>query len=353
MRLVLRQTTDGLFEVYETFSMETALYTKEQLLQDRHIRGVSDDEITVYGSLLNYIELQDVERELYGGEEPQFTYSFRDDGIGKPCAFMHGGVQSIYQDMLRILQHTNGVFYVPDFIQSFPNRHNPVLPLLQNMTVIRRFLADGVHCYLPDAFFECNQYLEDVQCTVIALPNRLCRHCHSLRSVSIEFVGVPKQTEYLYMTESFKDCTSLSEVDLRGHLPTIGLGMFRECRSLKHIVLPGITSAIRKMAFAESGLESIDLTNVHEVNELAFWDCKALRHVEFGGDKASIRLIDDRSFTGCTALQSVTLPPTVTSLGVKAFAEDTELILHKDSAVYQRFKNKTHEDCDRYRITVV
>lgn len=87
----------------------------------------------------------------------------------------------------------------------------------------------------------------------------------------------------------------------------IGEGAFRGQMQLKAFGVPHSDrfTTIGKEAFAESGLERIDLYDtVTHIREGAFRDCTALSGITL---PASLRKIEKEAFAGCTGLESLTL----------------------------------------------
>lgn len=116
----------------------------------------------------------------------------------------------------------------------------------------------------------------------------------------------------------------------------IGQGAFAALYNLTSIDIPSSVRFIEARAFIETGLTSVDLSNVTSIGDYAFHSCTGLTSVT---TKASIgnyafkectgltsvtmtsgTTIGNDAFYGCNNLTSVTMPNTLTSIGNTAFA---------------------------------
>jgi hypothetical protein len=97
-------------------------------------------------------------------------------------------------------------------------------------------------------------------------------------------------------TYAFKDCRSLTSVNIPKSVTTIGVSAFSDCRSLTSVTLP-------------EGLEEIDVS--------VFYVCRSLVSVNI---PSSVTSIGNLAFGGCSSLKAVTIPAAVTSIGSKSFA---------------------------------
>ena len=146
--------------------------------------------------------------------------------------------------------------------------------------------------------------------------------------------------------QCFFGATSLREVTIGTGLNSMGVYAFGKCSALKDVVFrPCDTAqlAIAESAFRECAkLESVSIvlgdglttiggysytsTDTDSSNSYeqygAFAGCVSLTNIVFG---SSLRVIGNQSFTRCTALPSLDLPDTVTSLGVQCFFGATSL----------------------------
>ena len=94
----------------------------------------------------------------------------------------------------------------------------------------------------------------------------------------------------------FSGCSVLQSVKITGEPEEIGSDAFRDCKSLKKITLPNSITYIDDNAFNNSGIKSIDLSEL------------------------SLSSIEYSTFQNCKYLTNITLPTTITSIGKSAFA---------------------------------
>ena len=159
---------------------------------------------------------------------------------------------------------------------------------------------------------------------------------------------------------AFQQCTSLTEVTIPNSVQTIGDGAFRECTSLTEVTIPNSVQTIGNFAFTEcTSLTEffVDVANanyssddgvlfnknktdliqypigntrtqytipnsVQTIGISAFAECTSLTEVTIGN---SVQTIGFSAFANCTSLTEVTIPNSVTSIGNSAFAACTSL----------------------------
>ena len=103
--------------------------------------------------------------------------------------------------------------------------------------------------------------------------------------------------------EAFKDCASLSSVKLPETVEKIGNGAFNRCSSIYKINIPA---------------------NVASIGMYAFAGCDSLTIVNFAQEKPLLTEIGNSAFNGC-AIESITIPEGVVSIGEGAFFECEQL----------------------------
>ena len=116
----------------------------------------------------------------------------------------------------------------------------------------------------------------------------------------------------------FADCTKLEDVTLPSTLTKItSSGVFSGCTSLRYIDLPEELSVLGYWTFQNSGLESFTLPkNINVVVERLLAGCEKLTEVNL---HEGITLIQGGAFYGCSSLESILLPSTLTELRDNAF----------------------------------
>lgn len=170
-------------------------------------------------------------------------------------------------------------------------------------------------------------------------------------------VTFPDSVIYLG-NSAFEGCTALETIDLGGGLEIVGSDAFMDCGRLCRLAFPatlhelegnnynGMSEAFQEFAVA-AGCEKYKTVDgvlfqksesgmilwgypagkagayqvpgdVTEIADEAFWDAVKLTELTFAKD-SSLTTIGDGAFTGCSALTSLTIPDTVTSIGSYAF----------------------------------
>ena len=163
---------------------------------------------------------------------------------------------------------------------------------------------------------------------------------------------------------AFMGLDYLTSVKFGKGLKTIGTNSFRDCSSLKSIALPNGVTTIKDCAFANSGLIDVEIPDsVTAIGYGAFMGCPNLTSVTFGDGLKSIgdifsdnpsltnitlgngiteidscgfryleklatvklgnnlKVIGSEAFHGCSSLNSIEIPNSVTTIKDSAFAE--------------------------------
>ncbi len=120
--------------------------------------------------------------------------------------------------------------------------------------------------------------------------------CGNLKTISI-----PASVEIIE-SFAFAFCSNLESVEILGSLDEIATGAFKCCYSLREVKIHGTVTTISD-GYSGHG---------------AFQSCKKLANVN-QILKDSIKKIGNYSFRYCESLQSVTIPPSVTDIGIQIF----------------------------------
>jgi len=127
-------------------------------------------------------------------------------------------------------------------------------------------------------------------------------------------------SSFAYVEEdSFKDCTSLTNIILPNSVTSIGrvnlsaFGAFQGCTNLASITIPNSVTKIGECTFdACISLTSITIPNsVTEIGSFAFFSCTSLTSVTIPDSVSSIGV---GVFDSCTSLTSLIIPDSVTEV---------------------------------------
>lgn len=123
---------------------------------------------------------------------------------------------------------------------------------------------------------------------------------------------------------AFRDCTQIESVVIPETVTVISASAFRSCPNLQHAALPKSLTAIERDAFAETALTEITIENqVSQLGIAVFQNCKQLSAVTFRTE--SLQAVPEQMFAGCTQLQQIQLPVSVTEIRSSAFEACTSL----------------------------
>ena len=123
---------------------------------------------------------------------------------------------------------------------------------------------------------------------------------------------------------AFANCTKLEQIRFPSGLTSIGHSAFEGCTALTAVTLPGRLTELGYAAFENcSALKSVWIPKSLTNNGLGegFKGCTALTDITF---ETGITKIADHQFDGAP-IKSITIPSTVTTIGMSAFSDCTNL----------------------------
>ena len=147
--------------------------------------------------------------------------------------------------------------------------------------------------------------------------------CTELQSITIP------SSVTLLNSDAFASCDNLKTVTFVGSNPLfkiIGESAFYNCINLPSITIPSTIETIQRTAFKLcKALKTIVIpTSVIRIQRNAFESCIGLTAINFA-TSGLLNNIDDEAFSGCTSLQSINIPSSVTTIGFGAFKGCTVL----------------------------
>ena len=140
---------------------------------------------------------------------------------------------------------------------------------------------------------------------------------------TVEYEGETYSVEAI-RSDAFRDCYSLTSVEIPETVKSIGSGAFYGCNSLTYIKIPNSVTTIGNEIFLGcTSLASVELSNsLISISYSAFYGCKALTSIRIPDSVTSIGV---QAFYNCTSLTSIEIPNSVTSIGERAFESCTLL----------------------------
>ncbi len=229
---------------------------------------------------------------------------------------------------------------------------------------------------IPAHLFQNCSGLEKVEipATVISIGDEAFNNCISLKEVKI----ADGETGIAIGTKAFSGCSALETLSLSNRVSSIGSYAFYYCSSLKEMQMPDTVTSIGEYAFAyctsmaktnlSKGLLSISYSAFRECTSLTdieipkslttvtnHWDegnngifinCYNLKNVTF---EEGVTKICDNMFMACTGLEKLVIPGTVTSIGVEAFENCSNLteVTFADGNVGVTISDEAFYNCDK------
>lgn len=178
--------------------------------------------------------------------------------------------------------------------------------------------------YLPNTIVSIGSsaFKNDSVLTIINLPESLTYIGADAfyGCASISTLIIPKGIERI-SSGTFYGCKSLLSINLSSNIKSIGDAAFKNS-GLQLITIPSSVVSLGESAFAGTHLESILLPNgIDIVPKSCFSDCLKLNQVTLSSSK-----ISSKAFRNCVALQHISLPDILTTIGESAFEGCTALI---------------------------
>ena len=119
-------------------------------------------------------------------------------------------------------------------------------------------------------------------------------------------------------SHAFRDCISLTSINIPSSVTSIGEGAIQSCSSLTSINIPSSVTSIEGWAFYGcSSLTSINIpSSVTSIGSATFYNCSSLTSINI---PSSVTSIGSAAFYNCSSLTSINIPSSVTSIGWGAF----------------------------------
>ncbi len=149
---------------------------------------------------------------------------------------------------------------------------------------------------------------------------------HSYYSFTYSYVNEYGNTEEIRVNDyqnnneigyrMFAGIASLKEFNIPETVTAIRFAAFKNCMALTSITIPGNIKSIDNGAFSESGLTTVNVAEgVTSIS--GFNDCNLLKTVNL---PSTLKKIGDHAFSGCSSIESLTIPEGVEEIGMWALA---------------------------------
>ena len=178
--------------------------------------------------------------------------------------------------------------------------------------------------------------------SVTSIASYAFRECHSLKKIvipdSVTDIGI----------YAFSNCSSLENIEIPNSVTYIGGAAFSNCTRLKSIEIPNSVTSIGNDAFSNcTRLKSIEIPNsVTSIGDYTFEKCISLESIKIPNSVTSIR---EALFNRCTSLESIEIPDSVISIGRYAFSNCTRLKSIKIPNTVKSISDYTFYYCDNLR----
>jgi hypothetical protein len=143
---------------------------------------------------------------------------------------------------------------------------------------------------------------------------------------------------------TFKDCISLKKIVLPNYIKNIDEFAFNNCSSLNDIIIPNTVTSINRGVFEDcSSLKNITLSNsLKIINTATFKKCRNLTSIIIPD---SITVIGYSAFEDCTSLKNITLSNSLILMNLASFKNCSSLtsIIIPESVT--QIENETFQNC--------
>ncbi len=257
-----------------------------------------------------------------GNSKSPFTFELTGDSY--TLKKYNGGNEVVIPETYKGLPVTaigNKAFYnctgiesitIPDSVTSIGNSAFFECSSLKSITI-----PDGVTSIGNGAFCDCTNLTSvTIGNSVTSIGNSAFSDCRSIISINMPD-GVTS-----IGSQAFKGCTRLTSINIPDSVTSIGSGAFSDCTSLNEVYITDI-AAWCNIEF--NGFDANPLYNAHNLylkyNHLSYYIVTNITADMLQG----VTKIKDYAFSGCTSLESITIPDSVTSIGVGPFQNCTSL----------------------------
>ena len=167
-------------------------------------------------------------------------------------------------------------------------------------------------------------------------------------------VSIPYNTTAIGAS-AFESCKKITSISLPSNIKTLGSRSFYYCTGLKEVSFNSSynLTSIGTSAFAGSGLESISIPYyVTTIPEQCFYNCSSLKEITFNSSY-NLTSIDSYAFSNCSALESISFPSSLQTIGYDAFCYCTKLPLLNIPSSVTTISNYAFSGCTGLKHVIV
>ena len=256
---------------------------------------------------LEVLDIKDV--TLIPGDEPYYTF-----GVTFDMLWSYGSY-SVY-----ISDHTSTTdLGLLDWYTHGYRIDSDCLAYAFTETNLKKVVLPSTIKRIGEGAFKSCSNLESVELPegIQAVDEQAFWRCSQLQSLNLS-------TQLTYIGESaFSDCTNLTTIGYLKNVTEMGSGAFSGCSSftgnVEGILDISSLSSVPKGAFSNCAFNEIVFSsNLTEIGEYGFYECKNLKSVLLPN---TIESIGACAFRSCTSLTDVSIPDNLASIGYLAFDE--------------------------------
>ena len=189
--------------------------------------------------------------------------------------------------------------------------------LLKCPKIITYKIKEGTKVIADQAFKGCTE-IQEVQ-----IPSSVeYIGAHAFDSCwNLEKLEIPNSVKFMGKG-CFGDCSSLQEIEIPEGITKIEDSTFAGCYKLQKVILPDSILEIGSCAFQICSMNEIELPKkLKTIGYNAFWKAGITQLVI----PNSVNRIDAGAFSGCSSLESITLPPSISEIKEETFFFCTKL----------------------------
>ncbi len=256
---------------------------------------------------------------------------------------------------------------IPDTVEQVENVAFYSCTLLKKVS-----MADSVKALGSSVFNGCSSLSEiNLSKQITHIPNEAFRECaaletvvipegvtrigdHAFRNAGVKAIELPTAMEWIgesafegahveqviikdapanIRKSAFRNCASLSKVELGKKVKEIGEYVFDNCDAMTDISLPDSVSVLGRNTFSASELlKNVSLGNgITKIPERAFYECPSLESIVL---PYRVNTINNEAFVNCTSLKELTIPRKTTQIADTILSYPAQMTIYGVAGTY-------------------